>query len=275
MPAAHLQAAVACLACRRAVEDKQVVERADDRTVLVTGAARGVGLAVAARLLRDGYRIALCDIAPGAAAEAARGLGTGAAGFDADVGEEAAVAALFARVSAWGGGRLYGLVNNAGIAPAVPPPVEAMGLDHWSLVLRVNLTGPFLVSRAAIPLLRAQGGGRIVNIASRAARTHSPTVGGAYAASKAGLIGFSRSLAGELGPDGITVNVIAPARIATPMTRGAADTAARDQCTIDATPMRRVGQPEDIAGSVSFLISADAGFVTGAILDVTGGSFMA
>jgi 3-oxoacyl-[acyl-carrier protein] reductase len=236
-----------------------------------------VGQAIAARLLRDGYRVALCDITPGAAAEAAQGLGAGAAGFDADVGDEASVAALFQAVSAWAEGRLYGLVNNAGIAPAAPPPVESMGLDHWSLVLRVNLNGPFLVSRAAIPLLKAQGdaGGRIVNIASRAARTHSPSVGAAYAASKAGLVGFSRSLAGELGPHGITVNLIAPARIATPMTRGTADTAARDRRTADATPMGRVGQPDDIAGSVAFLLSADASFMSGAILDVTGGAFMA
>ncbi|HWX48460.1 MAG TPA: SDR family NAD(P)-dependent oxidoreductase [Roseomonas sp.] len=245
-----------------------------EKAVLVTGAARGVGHAVAARLVRGGYRVALCDVAPGAAATAAAGLGAAAAGFEADVSDEASVATLFARLADWCGGRLYGVVNNAGIAPAAPPEVEAMPLEHWSRVLAVNLTGAFLVCRAAVPLLRANGAGRIVNIASRAARTHSPTVGGAYAASKAGLVGFSRSLAGEVGPAGITVNVIAPARIATPMTRGAADTEARDQRTIAATPLRRVGQPEDIAGSVAFLLSDDAAFMTGAILDVTGGSFM-
>jgi 3-oxoacyl-[acyl-carrier protein] reductase len=217
--------------------------------------------------------VALCDVVPGAAAASAEPL-EGAAGFEADISDQATVASLFAQLSDWCDGRLYGVVNNAGIAPATPPTVEAMPFEHWSRVLAVNLNGPFLVSRAAIPLLRANGGGRIVNIASRAARTHSATVGGAYAASKAGLVGFSRSLAGEVGPEGITVNVIAPARIATPMTRGAADAGERDERTAAATPMRRVGQPADIAGSVAFLLSADAGFMTGAILDVTGGSFM-
>lgn len=251
----------------------KAAERAG-KTVLVTGAARGVGQAIAERLTGDGYRVALCDIMPGAAAAAAAAMGNEAAGFEADVSDEASVEALFSQLARWGGGRLYGVVNNAGIAPAAPPPVEGTPLAEWSHVLAVNLTGPFLVCRAAIPLLRANGGGRVVNIASRAARTYSPTVGGAYAASKSGLLGFSRSLAGELGPESITVNVIAPARIATPMTRGAADTEARDQRTAAATPLGRVGQPEDIAGSVAFLLSSEAAFMTGAILDVTGGAFM-
>jgi 3-oxoacyl-[acyl-carrier protein] reductase len=266
---------VATLPSLRPEQKEQAMTRQhSDSTALVTGAARGVGQAIAARLVRDGYRVALCDLVPGAAAAAAKSLGEAAQGFEADVSDEASVAALFAELSAWCGGRLYGVVNNAGIAPATPPGVEEMPLEHWARVLAVNLTGPFLICRAAIPLLRANGSGRIVNIASRAARTHSPTVGGAYAASKAGLVGFSRSLAGEVGPTGITVNVIAPARIATPMTRGTADTGIRDQRTIAATPLRRVGQPEDIAGSVAFLLSNDAAFMSGAILDVTGGSFM-
>jgi 3-oxoacyl-[acyl-carrier protein] reductase len=172
-------------------------------------------------------------------------------------------------------GRLDIVVNNAGIIDLVdgkPAPVEHLPLDVWWRTLAVNLTGPFLVCRASIPLLKRSASGRIVNIASRAARMLAGTP--AYSASKSGLVALSRVLAGELGPHGITVNCVAPSRVSTPLTAtiSSPETIARK---LAETPLRRLAEPADIAGAVAYLVSDDARFVTGAILDVNGGSFMA
>jgi 3-oxoacyl-[acyl-carrier protein] reductase len=246
------------------------------RVALITGGARGIGRAVAERLLGDGIAVVLCDVRDGAAEEAAGELGPRAIGLTADVTDEAAVQSLFAAIGQRHE-RLDIVVNSAGIAPrrqGAESDVDRMTLAQWSQVLAVNLTGPFLICRAAIPLMKRRRFGRVVNIASRAARTYSPAIGAHYSAAKSGLIGFSRVLAGEAGPFGITVNCIAPARVATPMTQDTATAEEDNRRTIAATPVGRVGEPRDIAGAVAYLASDDAAFVNGAILDVTGGAFM-
>jgi 3-oxoacyl-[acyl-carrier protein] reductase len=143
--------------------------------------------------------------------------------------------------------------------------------DVWARTLAVNLTGPFLVCRAAMPWLRRSPAGRIVNIASRAARMVAGTP--AYSASKTGLVGLSRVMASELAVHGVTVNCVAPSRVATPLTESISDPASLAK-KLGETPMKRFAEPEDVAAAVGYLVSRDAGFVTGSILDVNGGSFM-
>ncbi|CEJ12273.1 3-oxoacyl-[acyl-carrier-protein] reductase FabG [bacterium YEK0313] len=246
------------------------------RLALVTGAARGIGLGVAERLAGDGLKVVLVDLVDeihGAARGlAAKGLAVEAC--VADIAREDAVRALVDDVLARHG-RLDVLVNNAGISPkhgGRKALVQDTSLEEWQAVLAVNLTGPFLMCRAALPAMRRHGWGRIVNMSSQAGRTRSQIAGSHYAASKAGLIGFSRTLAAEVGADGITVNCIAPGRIETPM----AATAGADvnRAYVSQIPVARIGHPGDIASAVSFLASDEAGFITGATLDVNGGHFM-
>ena len=245
------------------------------KVALITGGAQGIGLAVAHRLAGEGYALVLCDIAQAALQQAEQALAarTTVLALQVDVTDEQSVAGALAQVEQRFG-RLDVLVNSAGILGLVdgkPPAVEATPLDVWERVLAVNLRGPFLLCRAAMPLMRKTGGGRIVNVASRAARVRSGDP--AYAASKGGLLTFSRYVAGEVAPYGITVNCIAPSRVETEMVRANSgpDVTARK---IAETPLGRLGTVEDMAGAVAFLVSRDAGFITGAVLDVNGGSFM-
>lgn len=217
------------------------------RTAIVTGAARGIGAAIADRLEGEGWDVARLDIAGGTAVTRC------------DVSDEASVRAATDEAASRFGGRLDLLVNNAGVAAAESGPVETLALDDWNRWIGTNLTGAFLVTRAAVPLLR-EAGGSIVNITSTRALMSEPD-GEAYAASKGGLEALTHALAVSLGPE-IRVNAVAP---------GSIDTGGEDLREIDHAqhPAGRVGRPEDVADAVLYLVSA--GFATGATLILDGG----
>lgn len=247
-----------------------------DRTALITGAARGIGAGIAKRLAEAGHPVILSDVIGEveATAKALREAGHDARAIHLDVSDEAEVAKLPMTIGAdWA--KLGVVVNNAGISPkheGKRRPIAEMPVAEWRKVLEVNLTGAFLVSQACIAPLRARGWGRVIMITSQASRTMSRIAGAHYAASKTGLMGFARSLAGELGPYGITVNSIAPGRIETPMSMGAA--AGANEAFLANVPVGRVGTPLDVGEVATFLASDAASYLNGTTIDVGGGSFM-
>ncbi len=244
------------------------------RTAFVTGAARGIGAATAARLADDGLAVAVVDLDADAAVVTAgkiNAAGGTAIGLGCDVADEAQVIDAVARtVAAFGS--LDVLVNNAGVLR--DNLLFKMSVQDWDTVMSVHLRGAFLCSKAAQKHMVDNGGGAIVNTSSVSALGNRGQAN--YAAAKAGIQGLTRTLAMELGPFGIRVNAVAPGFIATEMT---AATAARigvsaqdlQAETAKITPLRRVGVPADIANVVAFLASDDAGFVTGQTVYVDGG----
>jgi NAD(P)-dependent dehydrogenase (short-subunit alcohol dehydrogenase family) len=238
---------------------------------VVSGGAGAIGQAICARLLRGGASVVVADLDSIAAGRAAAQLAEGervAIGTRLDVASRESTLAVVEAV-ARRFGRLDVVVNNAGINR--PGWNADMQEADWDAVLEVNLKGAFLLSQAAIPQFERQRSGRIVNIASRT--WLSGTVP-AYTASKAGLIGLTRSLARELGPLGVTVNAVAPGTVPTPFNLQSRDQAALDEkyaTQTSLTPLGRLATPADVAAAVAFFASPEAGFITGEVLHVAGG----
>jgi 3-oxoacyl-[acyl-carrier protein] reductase len=245
------------------------------RVALVTGAARGIGFEIARTLRGIGMRVALADVQENVMQSATQlGDANSAVGLCGDVSNEADCARMVREATAWGGG-VDVLVNNAGITIKKGKdrfPTLETSLRDWQRTLDVNLTGSFLMARECVPLMRERGWGRVVNISSQAGRATSRFSGCAYAASKAGLIGFSRILAGEVGGLGITVNCVAPGRIRSEMNAISGEEG--NQWYLTQIPVGRIGEGGDVAAAVGFLVSDAASFVTGTVIDVNGGSWM-
>lgn len=250
--------------------------RQHNAVALITGAAGRIGFAIATRLAKEGYRVVLVDLAASvhANASALQQLGYQARALQLDITDPQAVSSMAVQLDGWWDA-LAVLINNAGISPKTngkKRDIADMPLAEWNSVLAVNLTGMFLVTQVCLPAMKAHGWGRIVMIASQAARTRTHVPGAHYQATKAGMVAFARVLAAEVARDGITVNSVAPGRIRTDMT--AVVSADVNGSLASAIPAGRMGEPEEVAAAVAYLVSAEAGYSTGAILDINGGSFM-
>ena len=240
----------------------------ESKVVVVTGAARGIGLAVAKRFLDEGWRVALldCDGATLTQAIAALDKPDATLALHCDVTDAPRVRADIQRTASHFG-RLDALVNNAGIA--IFKPLLETTDEEWSRIMAVNLTGPFTTTKAAAPLMAAQGGGAIVNVTSISSLRAS-TLRSAYGSSKAGLAHFTRQCAVEFGELGIRVNAVAPGPVDTAMAKAVHSPAIRADYH-DAIALNRYGLETELADAIYFLCSDRASYITGQVLAVDGG----
>mgnify|MGYP006287679221 CR=1 FL=1 len=244
----------------------------EGKAAIVTGAGAGLGRCMALELAREGADVAVWDVQPEPARETQRAiedLGRAALALAVDVADSRAVQSAADQVVAtWG--RIDVLVNNAGICQK--EAIEAISEAQWDRIMAVNLKGTFLCSRAVMPIMKQQRAGRIINMGSVAGKVGGIAAGAHYAASKAGVMCFTKSLARELAPFNVTVNAIAPGVIATDMTRSLSGGAWDDY--LSGIPLGRIGEARDVARVAVFLASVDAAYLTGEIIDVNGGQFM-
>ncbi|MGJ0119335.1 SDR family oxidoreductase [Williamsia sp. MIQD14] len=246
----------------------------DRRTAIVTGAGRGIGAAVAIRLAQDGMAVAVLDLDEDSCADTVSAItdaGGTALAVGADVSDEASVTAAVDKVAAELGAPTV-LVNNAGILR--DNLLFKMSVDDWDAVLGVHLRGAFLMTRAVQKHMVDAGFGRVVNLSSTSALGNRGQAN--YSAAKAGMQGFTKTLAIELGKFGVTANAIAPGFIQTDMTKATAERVGMEwedfvKANAEAIPVKRGGVPEDIAHTASFFASEGAGFVSGQVIYVAGG----
>jgi 3-oxoacyl-[acyl-carrier protein] reductase len=242
----------------------------DTKVALVTGAAMGIGAAVAGQLARDGLTVIVSDLNLEEADKTARGFreeGLSAHALQLDVGQPTSIDAAFGKVTETYE-RCDVIVNNAGIAKTFP--FVDFPLDNWLATLNINLTGTMLCSQRAARLMIPRRWGRIINVASVAGMRAVGKGRTAYGTSKAAVIGLTRQIASELAEEGITANAIAPGPVDTPMTEVLHSPEFRSAYT-NAIPMKRYGRPAEIAAAISFLASEKAAYITGAAIPVDGG----
>jgi len=239
-------------------------------TAIVTGAARGIGLAISQRLVGDGFITILADIDAAELESVCQQIEVSSAAeaipLVVDVANPESVRDLIAQVIKRTG-RIDVLVNNAGIAGPAAPVAEYPD-DEWRRVMAIDLDGTFYMSKAVLPHMLERNSGRIVNIASIAGKEGNPNMP-AYSAAKAGVIGFTKSLAKEVATKGILVNCITPAVIETEIVKQL--TPQTVQYMVSRIPVGRVGRPEEVAALVSWLASSECTFSTGAVFDISGG----
>ena len=244
-----------------------------NKVAIVTGAGRGIGRAIALALAKNSAKVAISDVDQESAGKVCAEItacGGGALAMQTNVADELQVQAMV-RQCLDRFGRIDILVNNAGIVSV--GPVTEITPETWDRVMAVNLRGVFLCCRAVFPFMMAQRSGKIINIASVAGKRGGGLLGNScYAASKGGVIAFTKGIAREAGPYGINVNAISPALTDTEMTGGL--TAKQREAILQSMPLGRAGKPEDIAAAVCFLASEAAAFITGEIMDVDGGLMM-
>ena len=242
-------------------------DRLAGKTALVTGAAQGIGKAIAKRLAADGAKVIVSDINADGGAAAAADIGNGAIAIAADVSDQASVTALFPEIASKTGG-IDVLVNNASIVPFIA--WDDVDLEHWQKIISVNLTGTFIVTRAATDQMRAnKAAGRVISISSNTVFAGTPNMA-AYVAAKGGIIGLTRALATELGAHNITVNAVTPGLIESDGVKASPHNDAFEFVEmLQATKGK--GQPEHIADVVAFLASEDARWINGQTLNVDAG----
>lgn len=246
-----------------------------DRVAVVTGGGQGIGRALSLRLAEEGCKVAILDLNPTAAEETAKLAPAGSISvYTADVGDYDAVKAAVDRIEAEVG-PIWALVNNAGWD--LPKPFLLTDRALWNKIIHINMHGPLNTHHIVAPLMVKRGGGRIVNIASDAARVGTSNEA-VYSACKGGLISFSKSVARELATKGVLINAVCPGPTNTPMMAsvlGEGEQAVKwKDAMLRGIPLKRMGEPEDYAGIVALLISEDGSYITGQAISVSGGMNM-